>query len=208
MRASVGRAAAAPSAMRAAPVLSGRSFASECEAPSGKTPIAPPLASTARATPNVWRFCAGSKPASCRRDTGMASNARQKKPITGIRNSGALARNDTRRGARQSRNAGSTRPLGWFNTNITGPRAGTCADPETSIRRKKTLSTRPKTARTRVLMARAHRRRARRATRRTSTRYRPPARRRGLQASPVRAWLSLRSRPPMPAKGRRRGCEW
>ena len=58
-------------------------------------------------------------------------------PITGIRKSGAFASNDTRRGARHKRNAGSMRPFGWLSTKITGPCGGTCSAPETSIRLKK-----------------------------------------------------------------------
>src|SRR3989454_5285763 len=45
-------APAAPNAMRAAPVFTGRSLGSECDVPSGKMAIAPPRASTTRAVSN------------------------------------------------------------------------------------------------------------------------------------------------------------
>ena len=58
------------------------------------------------------RFLLVSEPVSWRRCTGIASKARQIAPMIGIRNSGAFARNETRRGARHNKNAGSMSPFG------------------------------------------------------------------------------------------------
>jgi hypothetical protein len=60
--------------------------------------------------------------------------------MTGILKSGDLARKETRRGAKQSRKHGSTRPFGWLRTNMHAPRRGTRSAPDTSTRRKKTRS--------------------------------------------------------------------
>src|SRR5687767_3437494 len=71
-------------------------------------------------------------------------------PVAGERNSGALARNATGRGARHSRMPGSINAFGWFITNITGPVRGTCSSPTISTRRKNTRSATPKTPRVSV----------------------------------------------------------
>ena len=101
----------APSAMRAAPVLSSRNCASLCDVPSGKMAMAPPRDSRARASVNVARFDSVGM-LSCRRYTGIESNARASHPINGILNNGALAMNDTRRGVKARRKSGSIRPFG------------------------------------------------------------------------------------------------
>ena len=101
----------APSAIRETPVFNSRSFGSLCVVPSGKMAIAPPAARISRARANVSRFDAVCK-LSCLRYTGIESKARAIHPITGIENSGAFARNETRRGAKQRTNSGSTRPFG------------------------------------------------------------------------------------------------
>src|SRR5918998_1043542 len=70
----------------------------------------------------------------------MASILRTKKPMTGVLKSVDLARNETRRGAKQSRKHGSTSPFGWLRTNMHAPPRGTRSTPDTSTRRKKTRS--------------------------------------------------------------------
>src|SRR5215208_7230472 len=75
----------------------------------------------------------------------MESSARTKKPTTGMRKSGDLARNETRRGAKQRRKAGSTSAFGWLRTKRHAPSRGTRLRPTTSIRRKKTRSAKSST---------------------------------------------------------------
>src|SRR5438132_12692136 len=58
--------------------------------------------------------------------------------MNGVVNSGAFARNDTRRGAKQRRKSGSIRALGWLTAKITGAFGPTRSSPTISMRRKKT----------------------------------------------------------------------
>src|SRR5215207_8486631 len=75
----------------------------------------------------------------------MESSARTKKPTTGMRKSGDLARKETRRGAKQRRKAGSTSAFGWLRTKRHAPARGTRSRPTTSTRRKKTRSAKSST---------------------------------------------------------------
>src|SRR5215208_3099360 len=75
----------------------------------------------------------------------MESSARTKKPTTGMRKSGDLARKETRRGAKQRRKAGSTSAFGWLRTKRHAPSRGTRERPTTSTRRKKTRSAKSST---------------------------------------------------------------
>src|SRR4029078_4930875 len=61
--------------------------------------------------------------------------------MTGMRKSGSFARKETGLGEKQSRKSGSTRPLGWLSTKMTGRDAGTLSAPAISTRRKKMRST-------------------------------------------------------------------
>lgn len=147
--------AAPPSASRAAPVLRRASCDASCEMPSGKMPIAPPPASTpnmcsnaasltrpssaaSRAGGGGSRGASGAPSASTRRATGTAPSprriARRMRPL----NSESLAAKCTGRPHVVMMRIGSISELGWLPANSTGPRAGTCSSPTTSICRKNT----------------------------------------------------------------------
>ena len=138
---------AAPSAIRAAPVLSGASFGPLWEMPSGKIAIAPPRLSSSRARVKVSRLSTAAPEASCRRNTGIVSSERMSAPMTGMPNSVDLPRNETGRGATARMMPGSTSALGWLTTNITGPSPGTASTPVSSTSRKKICSCRSISAR-------------------------------------------------------------
>src|SRR3954454_5710060 len=61
--------------------------------------------------------------------------------MSGMVSSGAFARNDTGRGAKQSRKTGSISAWGGFTAKITGAPPGTCSQPTISMRRKKIFAT-------------------------------------------------------------------
>ncbi len=121
------RIAAAPIAMRAAPVLSGARRDAECVIPSGKIPTTSPAASAACTSRKESRFCESLVGSSCWRYTGTDPTAAMSHPISLSSKSGALVRKRTVRPAATTASAGSTSELLWFATSSTGPVSGSRA---------------------------------------------------------------------------------
>ena len=119
---------------RAAPVRISDRRGSECERPSGKIRTAPSASSTAaRRSKEAWfRSSPCGPPVSARSfflTTGTTPRRFSSERSTGIRQSVDFATKTTGRGSAWRTSIGSTSPLKWFATKITGPSAGTFSFP-------------------------------------------------------------------------------